>query len=246
MTVFKNGSVVVTGGTRGIGLSIAKSFASHGNQVFILSRNAESVKKVQQELRELTRSDEHVGLVCDVSQVEQVESVCKEISANGPVKCLINAAGISQDGLLARVRQSDINTVLNTNLVGAINMSKNLLKPMLKSKEGCIINLSSVVGLYGNTGQSVYSASKAGLIGFTKSLAKELGPKNIRVNAIAPGFINTDMTSDISEAKKLELIQNIALKRFGSPEEIADTAMFLAHAKYITGQTLVVDGGMSL
>ncbi|ORY02979.1 NAD(P)-binding protein [Basidiobolus meristosporus CBS 931.73] len=246
MSVIKSGSVVVTGGTRGIGLSIARSFASQGNQVFVLSRNTQAVNRVATELGEINSTVEHVGLVCDVSRVEEVESACKEISAKGAVKCLINAAGISHDGLLARVRQSDIDAILNTNLVGAINMSKYLLRPLLKSREGCIINLSSVVGLSGNVGQSVYSASKAGLIGFTKSLAKELAPKNIRVNAIAPGFIDTDMTSGISEVSKLDLIERIALRRFGAPEEIADAAMFLAQAKYITGQTLVVDGGMSL
>ena len=160
---------------------------------------------------------------------------------------LINAAGITRDSLLIKMKNEDLEDTINTNLLGTMRVSQHVSKSMLRKKQGgCIINISSVVGVYGNSGQSAYSASKAGIIGFTKSLAKELGPAHIRVNAIAPGFIHTDMTKDMPEETKSNIIRNVSLRRFGRVEDVSLAALFLAQSEYITGQVVNVDGGLSL
>lgn len=158
---------------------------------------------------------------------------------------LINAAGISRDGLLIKLKNQDLEDTLNTNLLGTMRVSQHVSKSMLrKRKGGCIINISSVIGIQGNVGQSAYSASKAGIIGFTKSLAKELGPSQIRVNAIAPGFIDTDMTKDIPEETRAKLIDQIPLRRFGHVNDVSLAALFIAQSNYINGQVLSIDGGL--
>lgn len=163
------------------------------------------------------------------------------------VHYLINAAGMSKDALLVKLRYEDLEDTMNTNLLGTIRVSQHVAKSMLKWRQGgCIINISSVVGERGNIGQSAYSASKAGIIGFTKSLAKELGPSQIRVNAIAPGFIHTDMTQDIPDEKKLKIIENIPLRRFGHVNDVSLAALFIAQSEYIHGQVLNIDGGIVL
>jgi NAD(P)-dependent dehydrogenase (short-subunit alcohol dehydrogenase family) len=160
---------------------------------------------------------------------------------------LVNAAGISRDGLLIQLKDQDLMDTMNTNLLGTMRVSQHVAKHMLRKRQGgCIINISSVIGLHGNVGQSVYSASKAGIIGFTKSLAKELGPSNIRVNAIAPGFIETDMTSDMSLEKKQKMLDLIPLRKFGQVQDVALAAQFIAESGYLHGQVLELDGGLVL
>lgn len=160
---------------------------------------------------------------------------------------LVNAAGISRDSLLIQMKEKDLLETMNTNLLGTMRVSQHVVKSMLRKRQGgCIINISSVVGIHGNAGQSVYAASKAGIIGFTKSLAKEVGPSKIRVNAIAPGFIDTDMTSDITEDKKQRILASIPLGRFGNVQDVSLAALFIAQSEYLHGQTLTVDGGLLL
>ena len=163
------------------------------------------------------------------------------------IDCLVNAAGISRDGLLIQMKERDLLDTIDTNLLGTIRVSQQVAKMMLRKRQGgCIINVASVIGMHGNVGQSAYSASKAGIIGFTKSLAKELGPYRIRVNAIAPGFIETDMTSDISKEKKQKILDAISLRRFGHVEDVSLAAVFIAQSNYFHGQILTLDGGLVL
>ncbi len=237
---FKGKVVLVTGGTRGIGRAIAEAFKSAGATVYITGTSEERTKQVAEELNVK-------GLKMDVTNKEEVKKGVEEIlKAEGKIDILINNAGITKDALFIRMKDEDWDAVINTNLNGVYNVTKAVVPAMVKQKSGNIINISSVVGFTGNVGQVNYSSTKSALLGFTKSLAKELGGRNIRVNCIAPGYITTDMTKKIPEKIKKELLKSIPLRREGSPEEIANVCLFLASdmASYITGTVIHVNGGL--
>jgi 3-oxoacyl-[acyl-carrier protein] reductase len=236
---------VVTGAGRGIGRAIALKFASEGADVVVVSRTQENSEKVAAEIRALGRQAwAHAVDVADAAAVNAAAE--KILTETTQVDLLVNNAGVTRDGLLMRMSDADWDTVVNTNLKGAFLVTKAFSRAMIKARSGCIVNISSVIGLIGNAGQCNYAASKAGVIGFTQSVAKELAGRGIRVNAIAPGFIQTDMTSVLKEEMKAALLKQIPLGRLGEAEDIADAALFLAGptARYITGQVLTVDGGM--
>ncbi len=233
---------LVTGGSRGIGKACALELAKAGFDVAVIyAGNEVAANNTVAELKDLG-SDAQAFKV-DISNEDNVnEGIASVIEKYGRIDVLINNAGITRDGLFVRMNSDDWNAVINTNLSGAYYVSKPVVKLMMKQRSGSIVNISSIVGVMGNAGQANYSAAKAGLIGFTKSLAKELGARNIRVNAIAPGFIQTDMTKDLDTEKMSE---HIPLKRLGEAQDIAVTAKFLAvDGKYITGQVVGVDGGL--
>lgn len=233
---------LVTGGSRGIGKACALELAKAGFDVAVIyAGNEVAANNTVAELKDLG-SDAQAFKV-DISNEENVNAgIATVIEKYGRIDVLINNAGITRDGLFVRMNSDDWNAVINTNLSGAYYVSKPVVKLMMKQRSGSIVNISSIVGVMGNAGQANYSAAKAGLIGFTKSLAKELGARNIRVNAIAPGFIQTDMTKDLDTEKMSE---HIPLKRLGEAQDIAVTAKFLAvDGKYITGQVVGVDGGL--
>jgi 3-oxoacyl-[acyl-carrier protein] reductase len=245
MNSFANQIVVVTGAGRGIGRAIALKFAAEGAEIACVSRTAENSEKVAGEVRALGRKA--WAHAVDVADGAAVNAAAEKILAEaGRVDVLINNAGVTRDGLLMRMSEADWDTVLDTNLKGAFLFTKALTRALLKQRSGRIINVASIIGLIGNAGQCNYAASKAALIGFTKSAARELASRGITVNAIAPGFIETDMTAAVNEEWRKELLSKIPLNRFGQPEEIADAALFLAGpaGRYITGQVLTVDGGM--
>jgi 3-oxoacyl-[acyl-carrier protein] reductase len=232
----------VTGSTRGIGLAIARAMHGAGAKVAIVGRDAERARAVAAELGERT-----TGVGCDVAVAEQVErALAAAETAIGPIDVLVNNAGLTRDNILVRLTDAEWDAVLDANLKGAFHTTRGVIKGMMKQRSGRIINVTSIVGLVGNKGQSNYAASKAGLIGFTKSVAKEYAGRGILANCIAPGYIDTDMTSGLPDAAKATLLQDIALGRLGRPEDVAGAALFLASdlAAYITGQVLVVDGGM--
>jgi 3-oxoacyl-[acyl-carrier protein] reductase len=245
MKQLENQIAVVTGAGRGIGRAIALKFAAEGADVVCVSRTAENSEKVAGEIR--ARGRQAWAYALDVSDSAAVVAAADKILTDGgKVDILVNNAGVTRDGLLLRMSDADWDTVLNTNLKGAFLVTKVFSRAMLKQRSGRIINISSVLGLIGNAGQCNYAASKAGLIGFTQSAAKEFGSRGITVNAIAPGFIETDMTAELKEPARAELLKAIPLRSFGQPEDIAHAALFLASpaARYITGQVLTVDGGM--
>jgi 3-oxoacyl-[acyl-carrier protein] reductase len=232
----------VTGSTRGIGLAIARALYSAGAKVAIVGRDAGRARAVAGEL-----GDRATGVGCDVAVGEQVEAaVSAAEAALGPISLLVNNAGLTRDNILLRLTDSDWDQVLDANLKGAFHTTRAVIKGMMKRRAGRIVNVSSIVGIIGNKGQSNYAASKAGLIGFTKSIAKEYASRGILVNCIAPGFIETDMTAALPEAAKATLLEGIALGRLGRPDDVAGAVLFLASdlAGYITGQVLVVDGGL--
>jgi 3-oxoacyl-[acyl-carrier protein] reductase len=232
----------VTGSTRGIGLAIARAMHGAGAKVAIVGRDAERARAVAAQLGERT-----MGAGCDVAVAEQVEkALAAAESALGPIDVLVNNAGLTRDNILLRLTDADWDAVLDANLKGAFHTTRAVIKGMMKRRSGRIINVTSIVGLVGNKGQANYAASKAGLVGFTKSVAKEYAGRGILANCIAPGYIDTDMTSGLPDAAKATLLQDIALGRLGRPEDVAGAALFLASdlAAYITGQVLVVDGGM--
>ncbi|MFZ1605007.1 MAG: 3-oxoacyl-[acyl-carrier-protein] reductase, partial [Enterococcus aquimarinus] len=228
----------ITGSTRGIGLAIAKAFAQAGANIVLNGRSAISA--------ELIAEIEAFGVKCigvsgDISDFEEAGRMIQETQEKlGPITILINNAGITNDKLMLRMKPEEFDQVLKINLVGTFNMTQQVLKKMLKQREGAIINLSSVSGLIGNVGQANYAASKAGVVGFTKSVAREVAPRGITCNAIAPGFIQTDMTDVLSDKVKEQVTQNIPLQRFGQVEDVAQTAIFLAKNPYITGQVINV------
>lgn len=238
--------VLVTGGASGIGKAIAERFAQGGYDVaFTYSSNDEEAQSTLETLEKYNVKVKKYKF--DVSQEQETSENIKEIIEDfGKIDALVNNAGICIDNLLIRISTENIKKVLDVNLYGTINVSKEVVKHMFKKKNGVILNITSVVGEVGNIGQSIYSASKAGVIGFTKSLAKEAILKNIRVNAIAPGFIRTKMTDVLSDEQKEQILSTIPMKRLGEPSEVANLAFFLAsdEATYITGQILNVDGGM--
>jgi len=245
MSTLANQVAVVTGAGRGIGRAIVLKFAAADADVVCVSRTAENSEKAAAEVRALGRKAWAVAL--DVSDSKAVLAAAEKILADaGRVDILVNNAGITRDGLLMRMSDEDWDSVLNTNLKGAFTFTKALTRSFLKQRSGRIINVSSVIGLIGNAGQCNYAASKAALIGFTKSVAKELGSRGITVNAIAPGFIETDMTSMLDEKTRAALIQAIPLASLGKADDVAEAALYLAGpgGRYVTGQVLVVDGGM--
>lgn len=236
-------NVFITGSSRGIGLAIAHRFAKGGANIILNGRSPISPECL---------SDFEVygvkviSISGDVSNMANAKRMVAQAQEQlGSVDVLINNAGVTRDKLLLKMTEEDFETVLKINLTGAFNMTQSVLKPMTKARAGAIINLSSVVGLLGNIGQANYAASKAGLIGFTKSVAREVAGRGIRVNAIAPGFIASDMTEVLSEKMKETLLAQIPVKRIGRAEEVAELAYFLAGQDYITGQVIAIDGGMS-
>ena len=236
---------VVTGAGRGIGGAVAIAYAKMGANVVCVSRTQENSAKVATEIEALGQKS--WAFAVDVSDTSSVESSAKNIlEATGRVDILVNNAGVTRDNLLMRMSEEEWDTVLNTNLKGAFNFTKAFTRPFMKQRSGRIINIASVIGLIGNAGQSNYAASKAALIGFTKSVAKELAPRGVTANSIAPGFIETDMTAVLDEKVRGSIIDRIPMNRFGSPEDIANTAIFLAleSTNYMTGQVLTIDGGM--
>ncbi len=238
--------VFVTGGSRGIGKAISLKYAENGYNVVInyVSTNTD-IEKLEREFKE--KGAESLILKADVSKVEEVENVVnKAIERFGKIDVLVNNAGVTKDGLLLRMKEEDFDKVIEINLKGTFITTKSVLPYMMKKRDGKIINLSSVVGVTGNAGQCNYSASKAGIIGFTKSAAKELASRNIRVNAVAPGFIDTDMTSVLGEDIKENINSQIPMRRMGISREIANVVYFLGsdESSYITGQVINVDGGM--
>jgi 3-oxoacyl-[acyl-carrier protein] reductase len=245
MSQLVNQIAVVTGAGRGIGRAIALKFAAEGADVVCVSRTAENSEKVANEIRALGRKS--WAFAVDVADPAAVASVGDRILTDaGRVDILVNNAGVTRDGLLMRMADEDWDAVLNTNLKGAFSFTKAFSRAFLKQRSGRIINVASVIGLIGNAGQCNYSASKAGLIGFTKSVAREFASRGITVNALAPGFIETDMTAVLNPEMRAELLKKIPLNSFGQSEDIANAALFLASpsARYITGQVLTVDGGM--
>jgi 3-oxoacyl-[acyl-carrier protein] reductase len=241
---FEDKVALITGGAQGIGREIALQFAQEKAKVVLFDVNEELL---QQALSELNKYTQTLGLKVDVTNLEEVEkNINKVIDNLGRVDILVNNAGITRDNLLLRLSENDWDKVLAVNLKGAFNCIKCLSRIMLKQRYGKIINISSVIGIMGNAGQVNYAASKAALIGMTKSLAKELGSRNITVNAVAPGYIKTAMTDKLQEAVKEKMLGMIPLARFGEPQDVAKAVLFLASkdADYITSQVLVVDGGL--
>lgn len=237
-------TAVVTGGSRGIGEAIVYKLASMGaNIAVIYAGNAAAAEKVCKKCGQ-RYSVEARAYQCNVADFSAVKEAVVKIRADfGAVQFLVNNAGITHDGLLAMMKEEDFDAVLDTNLKGAFNMIRHMAGLFIRAREGCIINITSVSGMMGNAGQCNYSASKAGLIGLTKSVAKELAPKGIRCNAVAPGFIATDMTGNQTDNPLLDMIP---LGKMGAPEDVADAVAYLAAAKYVTGEVLRVDGGIAM
>ena len=245
MNELENKIAVVTGAGRGIGRAIALKFAGAGADVVVVSRTVENSEKVAGEIRALGRKA--WAFAVDVSDSAAVAAAGEKIlAAAGRVDILVNNAGVTRDGLLMRMSDADWDTVLNTNLKGAFLVTKAFNRAMLKQRSGRIINIASVVGIMGNAGQCNYAASKAGLIGFTKSAAREFAARGVTVNAIAPGFTETDMTADLKPEMREVILKQIPLGSLGQAEDIANAALYLAAAsgRYVTGQVLTVDGGM--
>ena len=236
---------IITGASRGIGKAISFQLALAGAKVICISRHISDIKKVVEEIKSQDLIAD--GRACDVSETNDFTDLVKYVlDTMGKVDILVNNAGITRDGLIMRMSEQDWDTVLNINLKGAFNGTKAVMRPMVKQRSGRIINISSVVGLTGNAGQSNYAASKAGLIGFTKATAKELASRGITVNCIAPGYIKTDMTNQLTSEIKEALVKQIPLGRIGEAKEVAALVQYLcsSEAAYITGQTLTIDGGM--
>jgi len=232
----------VTGSTRGIGLAIARTLYAAGAKVAVVGRDQARAAAAAAELGERA-----AGFACDVAQGAQVEAAIGAAEAAlGPIDILVNNAGLTRDNLLLRLSEADWDAVLDANLKGAFHTTRAVIKGMMKRRSGRIVNITSIVGLTGNKGQANYAASKAGLIGFTKSVAKEYASRGVLANCVAPGFIETDMTAALPDEARATLLQGIALGRLGRPEDVAGAVLFLASdlSGYVTGQVLVVDGGM--
>ena len=244
--MLRNKVAVVTGGSQGIGLEICKKFAENGANIAIVDINPP--EKLETAVQEIAQAGVQVkAYQCNVADSGQVAEVCKQILTGfGSADILVNNAGITKDNLILRMSEADFDAVVDVNLKGAFYMIKNFYRPMMKKKAGKIINISSVSGLFGNIGQANYASSKAGIIGLTKSTAKELASKGICCNAIAPGFIMTSMTTSFQDNEELK--NSIPMKHFGKPEDVAELALFLASSKsdFITGEVIRVDGGMAM
>ncbi len=245
MKKLKSKVTLITGGAQGIGKKICELFISEGSDIALCDVNKDAANKT---CTELSRNSVKVkAFYMNVADETSVNEGFKEvINEFGRIDCLVNNAGISRDNLLIRMKKEDWDLVIAVNLTGAFNVSKAVIKHMMKAHYGRIINIASIVGVIGNAGQANYSASKAGIIGLTKSMAKEFASRNITVNAIAPGYIKTEMTAYLSDETKQAFMNSIPLKRVGTPEDIANVALFLASddASYITGQVICVDGGL--
>ncbi|HEX9934381.1 MAG TPA: 3-oxoacyl-[acyl-carrier-protein] reductase [bacterium] len=238
-------TALVTGGGRGIGKAIALKLARLGCNVVVSDVNKQTAEETVSEIRRLGKMS--LAVEADVSRTESVEAMVKaSLDAFGKIDILVNNAGITKDNLLMRMDEKDWDAVLQVNLKGAFLCTKQVIRTMMKERSGKIVNIASVVGVMGNAGQANYAASKAGLIGFTKSVAKEVASRNIQVNAVAPGFIESDMTAKLSQDVRETYMANIPLRRFGSADDVADTVAFLASpaSGYITGQVVHVDGGL--
>lgn len=239
-------TAVITGGTRGIGYAVAQKFAEHGAKLALIA--AHGGEKAEEAVKNLTDNGAEARLyVCNIANPEEVTKTAEQILADfGGIDILVNNAGITRDNLLPALSVEDIDNVIDVDLKGAIYVTKAFIRTFVKRKAGSIINISSVVGMMGNKGQTNYAAAKAGIIGFTKSVAKEYGRRNIRCNAIAPGYIATDMTAALSAEVTEELTKQLPIGRLGKPEDVAELALFLAGdaSAYITGEVIKVDGGM--
>ncbi len=249
MGLLKGKRALITGGTSGLGKQIALTFAEEGADVAIMGTNLERANQVVETLKEFKVSPDQKFWSDTVNVANKKEvniSIEKLLKEWDGVDILINCAGITRDGLLMKMSEDDWDQVMNTNLKSVYNLSHALVRPMMKARKGKIINVASIVGLTGNPGQVNYSASKLGMVGFTKSLAKELGPRNINVNCIAPGFFETPMTDVLTEGQREGILKRVPMGRLGNPKEIAHAAVFLASymSDYVTGQVLTVDGGM--
>ncbi len=246
MKLLEGKVVLITGATRGIGRAIAEKCAEHGAKIaFTYASSATKAQELEQQLK--NTGAEAKGFQSNAADFNAAQKLVDEvIKSMGSVDVLINNAGITRDGLLMRMTEEQWDEVIQTNLKSVFNLTKAVMRPMLKSRSGSIINMSSVVGVKGNAGQANYAASKAGILGFTKSVALEIGSRNVRCNAVAPGFIETEMTGALDENVVNEWRQAIPLKRGGTPEDVANLCLFLASdmSAYITGQTINVDGGM--
>ncbi|MGO1751370.1 MULTISPECIES: 3-oxoacyl-[acyl-carrier-protein] reductase [Psychroflexus] len=246
MKLLQDQNVIITGGSRGIGRGIATTFAKHGaNVAFTYNSSTQAAEELVKELEGFgVKAKAYQSDAADFDKAQELAKLVLEDF--GQIDALVNNAGITKDNLLMRMSEEDFDKVIKVNLNSVFNLTKAVLRPMLKQRKGSIINMSSVVGIKGNAGQSNYSASKAGIIGFSKSVALELGSRNIRSNVIAPGFIETEMTEKLDENTVQGWRDSIPLKRGGTPEDIANACVFLASdmSAYITGQTLSVDGGM--
>ena len=244
--MLKGKNVIVTGATRGIGREIALTLAQNGANIAINYRNLNS--EVENLLNEIKSFGvDAFAIKCDVSIADEVDKFIKEVKAHyNTIDVLVNNAGITKDGLILRMKEEDFDDVLDVNLKGTFNTTKSVSSIMVRKKYGKIINISSVVGIAGNAGQCNYAASKAGVIGFSKSVARELSSRNINVNVVAPGYINTDMTKNLPDKVKEEIIKSIPMKKIGDPKEVANLVLFLSSnlSDYITGQVINVDGGM--
>ncbi len=246
MSIDLNGEIaLVTGASRGIGAAIADTLARHGAKVVGTATTESGAQAISERMAPIGG----VGRVLEVGSTESVEQLIESVSKEfGAPTILVNNAGITRDGLLMRMKDEDWDAILNTNLSSIYRTSKAVMRGMMKARKGRIINIASVIGVMGNAGQSNYAAAKAGIIGFSKSLAKEIGSRGITVNVVAPGFIETDMTKAMSEDMKKAMFERIALGRFGQVDDIANAVLFLASpmAAYITGETLHVNGGMHM
>ncbi len=243
--IFKDRVSLITGGARGIGREIALAFAKEGSDIVICDVNQDALNATKKEIEALGRKAE--TFVVDVTSLSQVEEmVNKTLDKFKKIDILINNAGITRDALIVRMSEQDFDSVIAVNLKGTFNCTKALAKVMMKQRYGKIVSIASIIGIMGNAGQANYAASKAGIIGITKSVAKELASRNVNVNAIAPGFIETDMTAKLPENVKSQMLAYIPLNRFGKASDVAELAMFLASdaSSYLTGQVIKIDGGM--
>lgn len=249
MQLLKGKTALITGGTAGIGKAIACLYAKHGAHVAILGTNQERAAAAIEEIKAcgIDPEQKFASFLVNVSNSKEVDEVVEKLLKDwGKIDILVNNAGITRDNLLMKMNEEDWDLVMDVNLKSVYNTCKALTRPMMKARGGTIINITSVIGLTGNAGQVNYAASKSGMIGFTKSLAKELASRNIRANCIAPGYIETQMTTSLPEPVKQAILTKIPMSRIGNPQDIAHAALFLASdlAGYITGQVLTVDGGM--
>ena len=245
--LLKGKNCIVTGGSKGIGLAIVKTFLEEGGSVYYFSRT-QAQEHAELEALAITKGATLHWTSCDVADEKTVEAAVDSVAAKGSIDVVVNNAGVTRDGLVFRMSAEDWDLVMDTNLKSAFLMCRSAARHMIKQRSGSIVNVSSVVGITGNGGQTNYSASKAGLIGFTKSLAREVAGRGVRVNAVAPGFVDTAMTDKIPEAAKEKLKSSIPLGRTGSPDEIAQVVLFLASSmsSYVTGEVIKIDGGMAM